>query len=340
MYSQLTVNLVGCTWVTHHMTSATNCARLYNLTLSKGHQAPPDWAFNFELSSDNVYDGFVILSLLEDHERRNDTLKVPHTEGKVTHKCWVVVIDGVTIGCCCCGIHNCHIPLSSNHNRFCPEHKGRNFVCAIVGCEQPVVEGKLACAEDKHQAVERVHREHGQAQFQLKERLQRAHVAHPTNSDVVDSAMVDEDDGEEEEFIVEGGSAQPVEASQVKDGKVHAQFGRKRTHNEQIIVAPCGMIITHETFYGAEAVTSVIEMVKRTFHMPGSMPDHIFFDNNCQLAPIAKKEDIFKNVGLSVDVFHFNCKHSEKDTYCQENCNPNKLMSGWEGIIQYAGRWW
>lgn len=35
-----------------------------------------------------------------------------------------------------------------------------------------------------------------------------------------------------------------------------------------------------------------------------------------------KKEEAFKNVGLSVDVFHFNCKHSEKDTYCQENCNP------------------
>ncbi|KAF8240480.1 hypothetical protein L208DRAFT_1539883 [Tricholoma matsutake] len=82
------------------------------------------------------------------------------------------------------------------------------------------------------------------------------------------------------------------------------------------------MIIARETFYGAEAVTSVIEMVKRTFRMPGSIPDHIFFDNNFQLAQIAKKEDIFKNVGLSVDVFHFNCKHSEKDTYCQENCNP------------------
>jgi hypothetical protein len=52
---------------------------MYNLTLSKGQQAPPDWAFNFELSSDNIYDGFVILSLLEDHTRHHDTLKVPHT---------------------------------------------------------------------------------------------------------------------------------------------------------------------------------------------------------------------------------------------------------------------
>jgi hypothetical protein len=177
----------------------------------------------------------------------------------VTHKCWVVVIDGVTIGCCCCGIHNCHIPLFSNHDRFCPDHKGCNFVCAIVGCEQPVLEGRLTCADNKHQAVEHLHREHGQAQFQFKEHLQRACVAHPTNSNTVDLTVINEHDGgEEEEFVVEGGSAQPVGASQVKEGKLRAQFGRRRTHNEQIIVAPCGMIIACETFYGAEAVTSVI----------------------------------------------------------------------------------
>jgi hypothetical protein len=29
-------------------------------------------------------------------------------------------------------------------------------------------------------------------------------------------------------------------------------------HNEQVIVAPCGMIIARETFYGAEGVASVI----------------------------------------------------------------------------------
>ena len=36
--------------------------------------------------------------------------------------------------------------------------------------------------------------------------------------------------------------------------RVRARFGRKRTHNEQILVAPCGMILARETFYGAEAI--------------------------------------------------------------------------------------
>ena len=40
--------------------------------------------------------------------------------------------------------------------------------------------------------------------------------------------------------------------------KLRAQFGRKRTHNEQIIVAPCGVIIARATLYGAEAITSVM----------------------------------------------------------------------------------
>ena len=40
--------------------------------------------------------------------------------------------------------------------------------------------------------------------------------------------------------------------------KVRAQFGRKRSHNEQIFVAPCGDIIARETFFGAEAVSSVV----------------------------------------------------------------------------------
>lgn len=40
--------------------------------------------------------------------------------------------------------------------------------------------------------------------------------------------------------------------------KIRAKFGRTQTHNEQIIVAPCGMIIARETFYHAESITAVV----------------------------------------------------------------------------------
>jgi hypothetical protein len=62
-------------------------------------------------------------------------------------------------------------------------------------------------------------------------------------------------------------------------------------------------------------------MIKRTF-CRDVQPDHIFFDNNCMLAKMVKDDAFFKDIGLTVDVFHFKSKHSEKDTFCQEHCNP------------------
>ena len=95
-------------------------------------------------------------------------------------------------------------------------------------------------------------------------------------------------------------------------------------------------------------------MIKHTFH-EDMKPDHIFFDNNCTLAGMVQgKDPFFDNIGLIVNVFHFKSKHSETDTFCQENCNPaaypelisqdNKLLSrpmfGLEATMQFAGRCW
>jgi CxC6 like cysteine cluster associated with KDZ transposases len=117
-----------------------------------------------------------------------------------------VVCDGVTIGHCCCGLHNCHIPLSNNHHRFCPIHTTLEKVCAIVGCDAGVAEGKLTCANTGHQEIERVHRERGQACFQLKERLERARVAHPNNADPIEKEIRDLEDLEAAEDIYNLGS--------------------------------------------------------------------------------------------------------------------------------------
>ncbi|KAF8236155.1 hypothetical protein L208DRAFT_1036332, partial [Tricholoma matsutake] len=66
----------------------------------------------------------------------------------------VVVIDGVTIGFCCCGQHNCHTPLATNCDCYCPGHRDHNFICAIIGCEEPVMEGRLTCPDEIHQKME------------------------------------------------------------------------------------------------------------------------------------------------------------------------------------------
>lgn len=63
-------------------------------------------------------------------------------------------------------------------------------------------------------------------------------------------------------------------------------------------------------------------MIKRTYCNASTKPDHIFFDNNCSIAKAVKNDPFFRNVGLTVDVFHFKCKHSKKDQFCQDHCNP------------------
>jgi len=62
--------------------------------------------------------------------------------------------------------------------------------------------------------------------------------------------------------------------------------------------------------------------VKCTFSVSSQKPNHLFFDNNCSLSKHIKGDPFFKDIRLTVDVFHFNCKHSAKDLWCQSNCNP------------------
>jgi hypothetical protein len=63
-------------------------------------------------------------------------------------------------------------------------------------------------------------------------------------------------------------------------------------------------------------------MIKKVYHDPETRPEHILFDNNCTLAKMVKHDDFFKEIGLTVDVFHFKSKHSVRDVFCQTNCNP------------------
>jgi hypothetical protein len=39
--------------------------------------------------------------------------------------------------------------------------------------------------------------------------------------------------------------------------KVRSRFGRARSHNEEIIVAPCGMVLAWRTMFYAEAISEV-----------------------------------------------------------------------------------
>jgi hypothetical protein len=180
-----------------------------------------------------------------------------------SRKTSVIVIDGVSVAHTCCGVPNCKVPLHSNRHRFCPAHSHLNTVCSIVDCSNQAVPGMKACAVASHQRVEELHNARGQSRFQLKERQERSHIAHPNDSVGEQVTSISEILEDEEEQVFEATRSGPVpvtpnSTSRSSNPQIRAQFGRRRTHNEQLFVAPCGMIIARETFYHAEALYSVI----------------------------------------------------------------------------------
>jgi hypothetical protein len=288
-------------------TSATNCARLYHRSFSRHNIPPRSWPVGFTLTTEHVWDAFVIACLLDDHQKLGTQLIIPnsgmqkdrfmealrarnlrirlHSQPEFTHRCekccqnvkgrrvWVVVVDGVTVGHPCCAVHNCFVPLKRQRDRYCKMHEqGEGRQCAIKECLQLRNGDSLVCTDEEHVKAYEIYIQRGQARFQLKNQLERARVAHPNDAISEERSWDEVVDGEEEvdielgEGTDESGEAGFNTAAAIQTEareryterrKLRAQFGRRRSHNEQIIVAPCGVILARQTFYGAEGVGSV-----------------------------------------------------------------------------------
>ncbi|KZO90569.1 hypothetical protein CALVIDRAFT_490265 [Calocera viscosa TUFC12733] len=193
------------------------------------------------------------------------------------------VTDGVSIGRPCCAVHNCHESLPTITSRFCNTHEPLNHICAIRGCSQPVVPQHRTCDNPNH--------------------IQ--------NFDHLYNLL------KEADILCDGKQI-------LGNNTLKAQLGRAWTHNEQLIVRPCGIIVARATFYGAEAISSVADMLRAVFSTRNSVPDILFYDNNCHLRRHLQtlQPNHFEHMGQPVDVFHFKAKHSEKDDYCGQHCNP------------------
>lgn len=262
--------------------------------------------------------------------------------------------------------------MLNNRHRFCAEHQDLHGVCAIKGCENSVVEAltpdpkggppkvskKKTCSLLIHQQIEAKHQQRSTGSFLYKQRLQHAQISQPVDS-FSGSRRVQEQDIQEdfESYLVSGqqvamnsiknpgtvgaadDAAEPTEPCPSKSAHgnqtLKAQFGRRRTHNEQTLVRPCGIIFARATMFGAEAVSNFLVMVKNAFSVPGTQkPEHIFYDTNCDARQQAEKDPWFTGVGMCVDAWHFRNKHAVTHTYCQLNCNPAlypELMDSFSG---------
>lgn len=260
-------------------------------------------------------------------------------------------------------------------------------------CEQEAETGFQTCDLEEHRKLELYHYQRGKAMFQLKKRLERSKILQTVDSlstnprttqsrfpkdDLEFSATakdlqplsasssdLDVDNNVSNELDVAGDEDVTIDVSGICDGKpdtgnrnVRARFGRRWTHNEQLCVASCGVILGRATFYGSEAPNGVCVRVllncmnltyiyyqtfwKTLFPTKASLPFVLWHDNNCRVMAMLENDPedhpdkhYFDGCALAVDVFHFNCKHKESDEACNRDCNPYK----WPELRTDDGNW-
>jgi hypothetical protein len=211
-------------------------------------------------------------------------------------------------------------------------------VCCIRGCDASAEPGFRTCKDPLHRAFQAAAEEKNTAMFQLHSRLRKAGISQVPMAGAT-STLEGEDDESGEEHVQDDNGIQPKH-------RLKGKLYRNWTHNEQLFVCCCGIIISRATFFGSEGVSGVNvrsytfnvpipylicfqAFLKATFpeDFPGAKPSYIFYDNNCQFLKHLRNcgDHYFDNVGLPVDVFHFKCKHTERDIFCQINCNPARF---------------
>jgi len=175
-----------------------------------------------------------------------------------------IVSDGITIGHPCCSVAHCTEPLENvKRDRFCPGHQYRLDVCAIEDCEVEVLTGHLTCGNPTHRKLEEKRRLRNAANFQMRPQLQRTTVSNPPDEEATQSLQADGEPLDEGIEEVELPVDQSKEAScpqkpESGNRRITARFGRRQTHNEQLMVRPCGMIVARTTFFGSETVPQTV----------------------------------------------------------------------------------
>lgn len=87
--------------------------------------------------------------------------------------------------------------------------------------------------------------------FQLKHRLVKLKIIQPDErSDMGEDSLADEEVEVDQDGVCDGKPDTRNQASR-------AHFGRKQTHNEELCVASCGVILGRATFYDSEAPNGV-----------------------------------------------------------------------------------
>lgn len=123
-----------------------------------------------------------------------------------------------------------------------------NVLLQTADCSAPAQPGFQTCSYSSHWELERYQNEKRKAFFQLKQWLQKSNTAHMSNSM---GWSADVDDKDEIELT------QDTQKSDLGNQQPKGCFGCWKTHNEQLIVACCGVITVHGTMFSAESISGI-----------------------------------------------------------------------------------
>ncbi|KAA1475663.1 hypothetical protein DENSPDRAFT_826307 [Dentipellis sp. KUC8613] len=349
--------------------SFSNNARIYNQEHAHTRQKfPAGWA-NPDLTPTVVADAFFILALLQEQKERGLYLELSNVGDQsdrldhalrlrtislvgpgrenwshICDKCCAkrdeggqfciiraVVMDGITIGRPCCKVHNCQEELPSQRAHFCKNHAGLNNECVVVGCHAAAPPGYKTCPDPSHRTLEDTNGR--SALFILRRRLERLRMSASAGDEEgiedglqevgADGIPRDVDENDQCTEKPDGGNTQPK-----------ARFGRRRTHNEQLVVATCGVILGRATMFGSEGLDGTRVFLHALFPTKSSVPQVIFYDTACRLKKhiLHLKDHHFDRCIMPVDAFHAKTKHKESDEFCGTHCNaamfPELVVNG------------
>ena len=230
-------------------------------------------------------------------------------------------MDGVTVGHPRCKVDLCTNRLRSPRDRFCVEHTSRNDVCAIHECDLPATPGRRTCSTPAHQQYEDQRREDGQAIFRLKNRLHNramTSIIHGLSGDHLEESVeanprpTDDTDLFDEVVLPSNALGQhtsriPLDPISNGSGttatKMKNALGRRYTHNEQLMVRCCGVILAQATFFEAESMSNCHVGV------PAFYIGQVFVDD-CLLILISPRSVLSSPRSLSTSLERFHLSFS------------------------------
>lgn len=145
------------------------------------------------------------------------------------------VTDGVTLGHPCCNAKDCKDPLARVSDEFCHKHMGHGSDCCVRQCVMPRENGYRTCIIPEHRAEE------------LKRKMRGRKVVRRPRTGEADAVIESRGGGGKKKSIL-------------------GAFSRKWTHNEQLMVRTCGVVIGRSTFYESENMIAV--KVRTGFEAP------------------------------------------------------------------------